>query len=234
MFFLLISSAFAQVAEEQDTVVREKPKKPDSLKEKFYPRSVRIGTDILSLIRTPLSKSFSGWEVNGDVDFGKIYFTLDIGQWSRYSKLDSGHLGVYQNNGTYWRVGADINLLKKDPDRNMFFFGLRYGQSSFRESAYVIVTSTNFGSSATNLENPSVKASWGELTTGLRVKVLKEFWMGFTCRMKFAVNTSGDLQLKAFDIPGYGLNGEDVAWGFNYQIFYRIPFAKQKKPVVAK
>ena len=29
----------------------------------------------------------------------------------------------YSNDGNYGRIGADVNFLTKDPDKNMFFFG---------------------------------------------------------------------------------------------------------------
>ena len=49
---------------------------------------------------------------------------------------DSGN--HYSNDGTYWRVGVDINLLVKDPDRNMLFFGARYGKANFSQDLTVL------------------------------------------------------------------------------------------------
>ena len=47
---LLVQVTFAQKAEEQDSVT-VKDRKPDSLKVKFYPRSFRVGTDLLSILK---------------------------------------------------------------------------------------------------------------------------------------------------------------------------------------
>ncbi|MEJ0054218.1 MAG: DUF6048 family protein [Bacteroidota bacterium] len=107
---------------------------------------------------------------------------------------------------------------------------MRYGHSSFNESAILNVNGGAFGTTQKSLTNSAVTASWGEVTAGLRVKIWKEFWMGYTARMKFLPATRGDTELKAFDIPGYGLNGSGFYWGFNYQVFYRIPIKKAKKP----
>ncbi len=53
-----------------------------------------------------------------------------------------GHFSVirgnYSNDGTYWRVGVDVNLLVKDPDRNMLFFGARYGKANFSQDLTVL------------------------------------------------------------------------------------------------
>ena len=223
---LLVQVTFAQKAEEQDSVT-VKDRKPDSLKVKFYPRSFRVGTDLLSILKSQTQKTFSGWEVNGDVDFGKIYFSVDYGNWGR--TYDLPNAGKYENHGTYWRVGGDINLLKKDPDRNMFFVGFRYGRSSYNELATIVLTDKYFGDIQKQISNDAVTAGWGELIAGIRVKIWKEFWMGYTARMKFAPSVKGDDEIKSYDIPGYGQNVKGFYWGFNYQIFWRIPFVKQKK-----
>ena len=224
---------------EDTNASKPRPRKPDSLREKFQYRAFRIGTDLISLIRTPVtqdtpSNKFAGWEVNGDVDLGKFYFAVDVGQWARSYDIGYGNYGHYDNDGTYFRVGLDINFLKTDPDRNMFFLGLRYGRSFYNESATLVFPADDFfPGSVEYLQNSGVTAGWGELVTGLRVKIWKELWLGYTGRMKFAVNTKGDTQFKSFDIPGVGANADDLAWGFNYQVFWRFGVVK-KKPFVKK
>lgn len=237
LLYLLVQVAFAQKVEEKDSVTVN-DRKPDSLKVKFYPRSFRVGTDLISIIKSQTQTNFSGWELNGDVDCGKIYLTVDIGNWGRTYDLPSPvpvpfhplKSGSYANQGTYWRLGADINLLKKDPDRNMFFIGLRYGHSTFNEFTTIMMIDQYFGSIQKQVTNTAVTAGWGELTAGLRVKIWKEFWMGYTARMKFAPSVKGDNEVQSYDIPGYGQNAKGFYWGFNYQIFWRVPFVKQKKP----
>lgn len=202
-------------------------RKPDSLRVKIYPRAIRFSTDLLSIIRSQTIATFKGWEVNADMDLGRYYLAADYGSWERNYNLKTG--GTYSNGGTYWRAGIDVNLLMKDPDRNMFFLGFRYGRSQFHESTTVITNDVVFGTIQQDLVNPSVSAGWGEIVTGLRVKMWKNFWLGYTARMKFAPGVQGDTAVKAYDIPGYGLNGKGVTWGFNYQVMWRIPFGKEKK-----
>ena len=172
--------------------------------------------------------TYTGWEMNGDVDFGKVYLALDYGSWGLDKTLpDSGY---YHNIGTYWRAGGDINLLKKDPDRNMLFIGFRYARSYFNESTSINYMDHYFGHIEKNLFNNDLTAAWGEMTAGLRVKIWKQFWMGYTARMKFALSVKGETEFKTYDIPGYGIMGNQIYWGFNYQIFWSIPFRKQEKP----
>jgi hypothetical protein len=234
------------MAQEETTPdsLRARPPKPDSLKVKFYPRSIRFGTDILAIIKTYTVKSFSGWnsgwELNADIDCGRIYLAADVGNWGKSDSLNTRELtssgvtgqrnsGVYENQGSYWRVGADINLLTKDPDKNMFFFGLRYAQSTYHESATITIANPFFGAMQQNVRNDHATAVWGEAVLGLKVKIWKNFWMGYTGRMKFLPTVKGDTEFKTYDIPGYGLYDKSIYWGFNYQVFFNIPIVKEKK-----
>ena len=134
------------------------------MQNKYLPTGIRIGTDVLTLIRSR-DNSFKGWEVNVDTDFYRYFFTVDYGYWATDQLLGNGN---YKNSGTYLRIGTDINFLLKDPDKNMFFLGLRYGISSFRESVkYTNAASyIGFGSTSTELSNENVSGNWIEVTSG--------------------------------------------------------------------
>jgi hypothetical protein len=201
-------------AQKKDTV----KVKPD-----FRPTGIRVGTDVAAIIKSGTDDTFEGWEVNGDIDFYRYYLAVDYGYWARdYTAYDA----IYSNEGNYWRVGADVNFLTKDPDKNMFFFGLRYGSSVFSEVMFFQKEDPVWGNYSIQLQNDDVKAHWFELTTGLRVKMLKFIWMGYTVRLKFALDTDASGPLLPSDVPGYGRADTSSFWGFNYQIFIRLPVRK--------
>lgn len=233
IFSVLSVIAFTCKAQDQSQpasdTTQPRPKPPREPKD-FRPTGIRLGTDLISLIKTNTQKNFSGWELNGDVDFANYFAVLDIGSWSRDFVMPNGE---YQNSGTYFRIGADVNFLRKDPDHNMFFLGVRYGFSSFHESLTYHETLPLYGYVPHTVSNPSVTGNWAELTTGLRVKVWKQFWVGYTARMKFAATTKGQTpDMSPYDMPGYGPVQQAPWWGFNYQVFWRFPIRKEK--VVAK
>jgi len=220
----LIGSVFSQD--------KAKVNPADTLKSKYLPTGLRLGTDLISIIKSNVIPSFKGWEVNGDLDFYKYYLAVDYGYWARNYDLVNGN---YQNSGDYFRVGIDLNFLLKDPDRNMFFFGFRYGHSSFRESLSYTYADSVYGSSQNQYlitktgNNTGLSAHWIELTTGLRVKIWSGFWMGYTARLKFApVIGGGKREFHSFDIPGYGLAEKSDYWGLDYQLFWRFPVRKIK------
>jgi len=218
--FLVIACAASSFGQEKPAT------RADTLKNKYFPTGLRVGFDAISIIRSQ-DNAFKGWEVNVDTDFSRYYFTVDYGYWATNQLLGNGN---YQNAGNYLRVGADINFLLKDPDKNMFFIGLRYGLSSFNESVQYKNSTfyTGFGGIVGNETNSSVSGNWIEVTSGLRVKIVGGFWMGYTARIKFAPSASGGGALQPYDMPGYGIISETPYWGFNYQLFWR--FAWRETP----
>jgi Domain of unknown function (DUF6048) len=210
---------FAFLAHGQEKKVA-KPKKD------YSPTGFRVGTDLIDIGKTISGNTFTGWEVNGDVDFHNYYLTVDVGTWGKDILIKNGD---YTNSGTYYRVGIDVNFLGNDPDKNMFFLGFRAGHSSFNESVTYLTTPPHlFSPLNTTSTNPSASGSWGELTTGLRVKIWKGLWLGYTARMKFAPSVHGSPHFATYDMPGYGVIQNSPWWGFNYQIFWRFAWRKDK------
>mgnify|MGYP000010223594 CR=1 FL=1 len=209
LFLCLVSPAIAQ-----------KNSASDSVRGFHKPTGIRFGTDLISIGKNLAKSSLTGWEANADVDFGRYYLAVDYGSWSREHTLVNGD---YKNDGRYFRVGVDIDFLLKDPDKNMFFLGFRYAHSNFNERTTYQYNAVDFGDYQIESANLGAKACWIELTSGLRVKIWKQFWMGYTGRMKFLPSVKNSV-FETYEIPGYGRTFKSIYWGFNYQIFYRIPF----------
>jgi hypothetical protein len=56
----------------------------------------------------------------------------------------------------------------------------------------------------------------------------KMIWMGYTARFKFGLKTNETGPMLPHDVPGYGRTDKESTWGFNYQIFVRLPVPKKK------
>lgn len=206
------------------SVIAQKPvEKMDTTRGSFKPTGIRIGGDVVGLIKGIVVNDFKGWEVNADVDFRNYYLTVEKGYWQREVILKNG---VYTNDGNYWRFGTDINMLKKDPVKNMYFFGFRIGHSNYNEQLTYIVTAKQFGTETITIENKHLTSNWFELTTGMKVKIYKGLWLGYTARLKLFPGLDKSPQLQSYDIPGYGLTFKKPWWGINYYVMFRIPLRK--------
>lgn len=200
----------------------QKKAKADTLKLPWKVTAIRAGIDLVQPVKSYLVNDFSGWEVQGDVELRHLYPTLEIGHWSRNVAL---HNGQYENSGSYFRLGADVNLLKKDVDRNMFFLGFRLGRSKFDERLDYTIDSPVFPEVSKSITSSNVTATWGEITTGLKAKIAGGLWMGFTGRIKFAPSDH-NRELQTYDIPGYGLTFKKPWWGFNYYVMWKVSWKK--------
>lgn len=230
-FFFFVLAAFSQVADPKvDSVAI------DTVKNRFVPTGIRLGTDVISIIKSQRQENFNGWEVNADVDFHRYLLSVDYGTWARTFDGDSAS---YENDGKYWRAGVDVNFLKNDADRNVFFIGMRYGRATYNEAMSLIVEDSVWGVLDRSYENSDLTARWFELTAGLKVKIWKFLWLGYTARMKFGLNHDKGNEMLSHDVPGYGRTDKDTYWGFNYQVMVRIPIrpsvpiqprVKKKKP----
>ncbi len=207
MAFLLYSNALAQVS-------------------RFAPSAVRVGADPGTLFYAVFSETRGFFEVEADIDVGNFFVVTDYGI-SDYVLDEPTY--YYKNTGTYFRVGADYNLMHTDPNNNIAFIGLRFSTSSFGDqldfdTQAVIESETGWPNTRETFENSGMRATWFELVAGLKIRVVKQLYMGFTARYKFVLDVNGAKDLKPFYVPGFGKTSSDAAFGFNYYVSYRLPF----------
>ncbi len=211
----------------QENTAEKEEDKTDTLQVSFRPKGIRIGIDMLGLAKKTFGTDRSELEFSADVEIHRYLVNFEYGQFeSTQSGSDSS---IYQNKGNYFRTGIDINLFKKDTDVNVLFFGLRYGQASFDDQLQHVQTNDLFGDGNFDRSNNSINARWYEVTSGIKLQIAHNFWLGFTNRLKFSLKMDKSESLTPFEVPGYGRGADTNTWGFNYLLMYQIPFKKKKK-----
>ncbi len=138
---------------------------PDSVKGKFIPTGIRIGTELINIGRSLANEDLTEYTFTADIDFHRYFLNIEFGNYDRSFEGLAGSL--YSVSGNYFRVGPDINFLKKDPDGNALFFGLRYGWTRIKDELTFTSTSDVFDNSSQSLRNDGLSANWGEIVTGL-------------------------------------------------------------------
>ncbi len=196
---------------------------------RYVPTAIRLGADPGTLGYMIFSEKRGFFEAEVDIDIDRFFIVADYGL-SNY-QLDEDTY-TYTNEGSYLRLGADINFMNKDRHLNNAIFGLRYSTSSFNDrldydTRAVIQEDTGWPSSIETVTNDNAKASWYEMVTGLKIRIVKQLYMGFTARFKFLLRVKETENLRPYYIPGYGKNVNTSAFGFNYYISYRLPFRKK-------
>ncbi len=198
---------------------------------RYAPSALRIGADPGTLMYTVFSEKRGFFELESDVDIDKFFLVANYGL-SSYDLNEDTY--SYSNNGTYFRIGADINLMNKDPNLNIAFFGIRYAASRFNDklnynTKTMIHPDTGWPSTWEESSNDNVRARWFELVSGMKIRVVKQLYFGFTIRYKIFKNVSPVDELRPYYIPGFGKNivSSNSAFGFNYYVSYRLPFRKK-------
>ena len=235
--FILISAIFNSTLgygqdneEEQESEATEQAEKKveqDTLKLPVWPpRAIRFGVDLYGLGISAFGSNTTSLEANMDVVFGKYFLSFDYGTFD----ITHDNTGFeYNSSGSFFRAGVDVNFLKKEPDEAALFFGLKYGRAQFDDNLTYTILDENIGDVIdAKRSNNGLGAGWFEMNFGLKVRVWKQFMLGATTRFKFGLSIEDTTELEPFDIPGYGRASENIWWGFNYYLIYRIPLMDLK------
>lgn len=223
-----VNSSFGQqvtdtVETAADSVVIEKsPKAPLDF---YYPTSIKLGVDLAAIGTSLLSDKREVYEFQADIDFHRLYLAGSFGKASYELNEETF---TYRNDGTFFRIGADVSFLKFDPDYNTLTVGLRYARSSFDESMTVNGTDPVFGNFTDEQTNSGVSAQWFELTSGLRVEMFKNIYMGYTFRIKLNRKIKDASNFRSYETPGFGLSQFKNRWSFHYYVMYRIAWKEKK------
>lgn len=200
----------------------------------ILPSAIRIGTDAGRLGISVLDPDRRQFELNADMDVYKYFITLDYGNWKTHL---NGNSFDYSMTGNYFRTGIDYNFIFQDPDNHVIFFGLRYGWAAFDDTFNYNITDPYYGTGGGQMSKQGNKANWLEMTAGIKIRIWKGLYMGWSGRMKFGLNLDAPGYFTSYEIPGYGKTGLNSNWGLSYNIYYRLAFRdkprmlpKSKKP----
>lgn len=122
---------------------------------------------------------------------------------------------AYRGQGGFFRVGCDLNPLKKHPESpHALLIGLRLGTSI--QSAQHTLPNTQYSQLTTTSAD-----CWGEIVAGCQVEVCKGFTMGWMGRFKCLFTRQAEglpaNEYKPIYIPGFGRR-DNIAWGLDYYI----------------
>jgi hypothetical protein len=193
---------------------------------KYLPAQFKLGTDLSYLGASFLNKNKNQYEFNADMDFNRFIVTGDygIGSWD-ITEMDY----TYKNTGSYYRVGIDYNFVKPAPENNAIYVGFKYAGTNFNENFSYQLVDPFYGNYTEEIQDLKRKGMWLEFVAGMKVRIWKGLFLGFTGRLKFASSISSPPStFNNFWIPGYGKTTKDSQWGLNYQIFYSIPLFKKE------
>ena len=136
-------------------------------------RGVAVGFDLAGAAQRMLS-DYGQYEVMARVNLHDQYFpTVEVG-YGEAKHEDDAITGItYSTKAPYFRIGADVNLLKNKHTGNRVFAGLRYAFTSYK----VDISSLPFKDpvwqwdTSYGVKDESCSQHWAELLFGIEAKV---------------------------------------------------------------
>ena len=195
----------------------------------------RVGIDLSRFLVPYMQKGKrNGWEIQADIPYkGNWFPTAEVGmQW-----FDDQRDGFrYKNNGTYARLGVDLNIVKFESlkDHDFVFVGMRYGYSVFNQQSEGIGYSNYWGTMTSSIPVRTMNAHWAELLFGMKGEIFTNFFLGWSLRAKFPLAVTNDVNIKPYIIPGIGKITGGTPFDFSLCFYYRFPIFKTKtmpKPI---
>jgi len=201
---------------------------------------IALGVDLAPIMTRLVDKERIGIGFNGRVNLKNRIFA--VGEFG-YEKVDFIHQNMvdgeysyyfdYKSNGSYFRGGLDYNIFNvaDEPDNHdNVLIGFRYGVAwQDHYSTKYIIGNSYWDDYVSSAPLSSEMTHWGEIIFGLRCEVLKNFYMGWTVRLKGVILKSESSSLDPAYVPGYGQNKNALTAGFTYTLEYQIPFNKTRK-----
>ena len=193
----------------------------------LYTKGVRIGFDLSRIANYYISeRKVRSYEVTADLRLqNKLLYVAEAGIATIAKDAPTY---TFQSNGYYGRLGIDRNMLKGGND--ILFFGARYalGAFNFQSDRFEVVEPYWRDTLRSSYPKEKFSAHWLEGVAGLKGNVFGNFYLGFTARFKLRVALSGNRNVGAITIPGFGAASQRTAFGFNYYVFYQIPLSSKQ------
>lgn len=228
LFSLSVEQTYAQVSEDS---VQQRVRKD------FAPSVLRVGISLNDLVRTLSNSQDTRYSVQADLALDRYMIVVDYGRSETTLENDPTRPGSdpysFSSQGSYFRAGVDVNLLKDRErdnylaDENIIFFGLRFARAQIDETISFETNDPVWGTGTINQNNNGLGIIWAEMTAGVKVSVFKNIYLGYNLRFKFLRTFSEETALVPYQVPGFGRGSRETTFGFDYYLFYRIPFRRR-------
>jgi hypothetical protein len=221
-------------APKQDTTKTSIDLKTDTIPVKKDRYGLRVGVDLYKLTRGLYDSNYKGIELVGDYRLTKKYYlAAELGSEDKTTEDDRLNTTT---KGTYLKVGFDYNAYENWLDmENIISIGLRYGASTFSQRLNSYKTYNAYPYWGEMPWKPSgeefngLTASWIEVVTGVKVKVINNIFVGFSLRLNILVTDKKPSDnFENLYIPGFNRTyAGNFGAGFNYTLTYFIPIYKK-------
>ncbi len=206
-----------------DTVKQAKPGP-------VYPlwQSVSVGVNVFDGVMMLTGQKYASMDVWAMLSLHNwILPVAEFGIGFANNKPEDGNYRYKGKPSFYGKLGVNYNFLYKSNPDYQVHLGLRAGYTYFRYDITDITINSDYWGQSNNFSilNQKAHAFYGELLGGIKVKIWKNFSMGWDARFRFKFKNTNGKNSKPWFIPGYGTSTPLSA---SFSLIYTIPLNKGK------
>lgn len=191
--------------------------------------TVNVGVNIFDAFMNCFGQSFGSVDVFGELPlFNWFVPTVELGVgWGSQAPKDNNYR--YKANPSFFaKLGFNYNFLYKSNPDYQVYVGFRAG---FSPMSYTIKDVTVNGGYWDQTVHPEIgkqtaTAFYGQALAGLKVKIYKEFSLGWSVRYNFKFNSPHGSASDPWYIPGMGGNNKLSA---TFSLIYTLPLTDMSK-----
>lgn len=130
---------------------------------------------------------------------------------------------AYKTAAPYFRVGADVNILKQKHTGNRLFIGLRYAFTNYK----VDISRLTFPDpvwqwdTSFNVKDEPCSQHWAEVVIGIDAKIAGPLHLGWSARYKTRLSHNDGQMGNVWYVPGYGTQ-DSSALGATFNVILDI------------
>ena len=201
------------------------------------PYTIRFGIDLSKPILSNVKQDYKGIELVGDLGFFKdLYTAIEIG--TEKKTIQSENIN-FTSSGSYLKLGFDYNMYENWKGMsNNIYLGIRLGNSFHKQTIneYNLYSKHHYWDEVPTKEGyetgekSGLQARWLEFVAGIKVKIISNFYLGFSFRLNRLISDIAPNNFDNLYIPGFNKKTDENNWGggFNYTITYSIPINLKK------
>jgi hypothetical protein len=196
-----------------------------------YPlfESVSVGVNIFDGIMLLAGQKHASFDAWAELSLHNwIQPVVEFGVGFADNTPEDGNFHYKGKPSFYGKIGANYNFLYKSSPDYQVHFGLRAGYSSFAYDITDITINSSYWdqSNRFSILNQRAHAFYGEVLGGIKVKIYKNFSMGWDVRYRFKFKATDGSNSSPWFIPGYGTKSPLSA---SFSLIYTFPIDRTKK-----
>lgn len=153
----------------------------------------------------------------------QYYPTVEVGYGKARHEDDEVTRITYRTSAPYFRIGVDVNLMKRKHTGNRIYAGLRYGFTSYK----VDIDREPFSDptwkwdTSFSVQDEQCHQHWAELLFGLDAKVVGPLHLGWSVRYRRRLAHDDGQIGKTWYVPGFGIQ-ESTRLGGTFNVIIDI------------